>query len=202
MGTRHLVGIVKDGEYKVAKYCQFDGYPEGNGVDILTFLWDKLDIDKLKERVDHVKEPDEEKLKELYFDIGIDIEGQSWQLSLDQSKVFEEQYPLLHRNTSSEVFELIQESKDEDIYIKNNIDFVVDSLFCEWAYIVDLDKETFEVYEGFVDEPLPEDERFYEFNDKSDGGYYPCELIKSYDLFELPNEEEFVEFFEEREEIA
>lgn len=38
MGTRNLTCIVKDGEYKVAKYCQWDGYPSGKGLDLLHIL--------------------------------------------------------------------------------------------------------------------------------------------------------------------
>jgi hypothetical protein len=30
--------------------------------------------------------------------------------------------------------------------------FLSDSLFCEWAYIINLDKEVLEVYEGFQEE--------------------------------------------------
>ena len=29
MGTRHLIAVQLDGEYKIAQYGQWDGYPEG-----------------------------------------------------------------------------------------------------------------------------------------------------------------------------
>ena len=39
MGTRNLIMVrKKNGDLKVAQYCQWDGYPSGHGVDILTFL--------------------------------------------------------------------------------------------------------------------------------------------------------------------
>lgn len=38
MGTRNLTCVVLDGEYKVAQYGQWDGYPEGQGRTILEFL--------------------------------------------------------------------------------------------------------------------------------------------------------------------
>lgn len=38
MGTRHLIAVCIDGKYPIAQYGQFDGYPEGAGVDILNIL--------------------------------------------------------------------------------------------------------------------------------------------------------------------
>ena len=37
MGTRHLTAVHVDGEYKIAQYGQWDGYPEGQGMTALTF---------------------------------------------------------------------------------------------------------------------------------------------------------------------
>lgn len=37
MGTRHLTAVFVDGEYKVAQYGQWDGYPEGQGLTCLEF---------------------------------------------------------------------------------------------------------------------------------------------------------------------
>ena len=38
-----------DGQYKVAQYGQWDGYPEGQGITALTFLRDKMDLELFKE---------------------------------------------------------------------------------------------------------------------------------------------------------
>ena len=38
MGTRNLTIVHKNGEYKVAQYGQWDGYPEGLGATLLNFL--------------------------------------------------------------------------------------------------------------------------------------------------------------------
>lgn len=42
MGTRNLTAVYLDGQYKVAQYGQWDGYPEGQGITALT-----------RERMDH-----------------------------------------------------------------------------------------------------------------------------------------------------
>ena len=38
MGTRSLIAVQLDGEYKIAQYSQWDGYPEGQGLGCLNFL--------------------------------------------------------------------------------------------------------------------------------------------------------------------
>ena len=45
--------------------------------------------------------------------------------------------------------------------VLNDLDFAQDSLFCEWAYVIDFDTNTFEVFKGFNRTPLTEGERFY-----------------------------------------
>lgn len=78
--------------------------------------------------------------------------------------------------------------------------FVADSLFCEYAYVIDLDKNTFEVYEGFIKTPLSEEDRFCFLQERRrDETYYPVKLVKSYALNSLPSEEEFLNDFEEDE---
>lgn len=38
MGTRNLIVIYYNGQYILAQYNQWDGYPEGQGVEILKFF--------------------------------------------------------------------------------------------------------------------------------------------------------------------
>lgn len=47
------------------------------------------------------------------------------------------------------------------IGLVNSEEFAADSLFCEWAYVIDLDKNTFEVYQGFNKKPIDKTERFF-----------------------------------------
>jgi hypothetical protein len=38
MGTRNLVAVQIDGQYKIAQYGQWDGYHSGKGLEVLEFL--------------------------------------------------------------------------------------------------------------------------------------------------------------------
>ena len=58
--------------------------------------------------------------------------------------------------------------------IKNEIEFIRDSLFCEWAYFYDKDKRIFEIWKGFQKIPDPNNPFGQEQNED---GYYPCKRI-------------------------
>jgi len=186
MGTRNLIAIYKDGEYKVAKYCQWDGYPSGQGIGILRFLRDKMDREQFEEKLKLVRYIPDEEAEKLYN---------------ENSSNFENLYPALCRNMGSEIFNFIKNS-EEEILTNNYIDFAGDSLFCEFAYVVDFDNNTFEVFEGFNKTPLDDNERFYSFKGKGEGNveYEPVSLSQKFDLNNLPTDEEFLNLLEEKEE--
>ena len=46
MTTRSLTAVKINGEYKIAQYGYYDGYPSGQGVTILKFLLGEMDKNK------------------------------------------------------------------------------------------------------------------------------------------------------------
>ena len=62
--------------------------------------------------------------------------------------------------------------------------------------MIALDKNTFEIYEGFNVDKLEPTERFYTERPNDDGEYYVVKLIKTYQLSELPTEDDFLEELE------
>ena len=78
------------------------------------------------------------------------------------------------------------------------INFAADSLFCEFAYVIDYDANTFEMFKGFNKEPVPEGQRFAdlprEVNPRTHevSEYYPVVLANTWALDNLPTEEEFL----------
>lgn len=184
MGTRNLTCVYKNGDYKVAQYGQWDGYPEGQGVTILEFLH-KVNMDEFKNAIDECRWITQEEIDEINKNIK-NGEMDNWA----------KYYPELNRDTGGEILSLIL-FKNKTV-LQNSLEFANDSLFCEWAYVIDLDQNTFEVHSGFNKERLSETERFYnlENNEKE---YKPVSLVKSFDLDDLPTKEDFIAAFSEDE---
>ncbi len=134
MGTRNLTIVKVGGQVKVAQYCQWDGYPTGQGQTISDFLRKSLKIRDFKKRVNSLAFCTDEYVDEVYNDCK------------KSKKDFKVEYPEFHRDTGADILELIQ--KGGIVYLSNSIDFLKDGLFCEYAYELDLDNKTVAVYTG------------------------------------------------------
>ena len=189
MGTRHLTAVYCDGEYKIAQYGQWDGYPSGAGTDVLMFaqrISDPYNRNEFREKVRKCRWITDEEIAERNNRIR-EEDIQDWR------KV----WPELSRDTGAGILDMVFEG--DGLALVNNIDFAADSLFCEWAWVIDLDKGTFEGYEGFNKEPLAEGERFSFLKDKEDGKYHGVTFVKAYDLNDLPDRKTFLEDFEDED---
>lgn len=71
MGTRHLIVAVKDGQTKLAQYGQWDGYPSGQGIDVLKFVSSKARLAKLSKQLDKIEFLTQEQLDAEYAKIGV-----------------------------------------------------------------------------------------------------------------------------------
>lgn len=186
MGTRHLTCVVLNGQYKVAQYGQWDGYPDGQGITALTFLRDKMDRATFEKKV--------AACSELSATEGRRIEdesrasGISWQRS----------HPELSRDTGADILELVQNSKN-GLKLSLMPEFAADSLMCEWAWLVDLDANVFGAYEGFNKEPVSEDNRFASFQPHGNE-YHQVKFVRSWPLDALPTNDEFLAAFVSDEE--
>ncbi len=69
------------------------------------------------------------------------------------------------------------------MFMPDSSDFINNSLFCEWAYVANLDSNKYEIWKGLQTKPDP-DNRYGQEVDRM--GYYPCQMIKEYDLMDLP----------------
>lgn len=206
MGTRHLTIMVVDGEHKVAQYGQWDGYPDGAGTTILAALKraHAEDFEDFREKVRSTRFISAEDVERRWKEAGADGSGM---VSMEVSDAMKSKYPQLQRDMGYAVVDhLIDSAPGQEL--TDNISFVADSLFCEYAYVVDLDTNTFEVYRGFNQTPLDASERFASYfsaegqeHRNPDDLYHPVRLWQSFDLNSLPEEEAFLAALQDEEEL-
>jgi hypothetical protein len=195
MGTRNLTVLVSEGEIKIAQYGQWDGYPDYMGINILKFLRE-FDVEIMKKQVKNVTFVDENKQKEIDLYLK-EIGSTNGYLNNEQSDLYNEKYKFLNRSIGSDILEMVyDEEYNKPMLLNNSITFSGDSLFCEWAYVIDLDKNLFEVYEGFNKNELNENDRFFKYTIENEE-YRPIKLKKEFPLNVLPSDEEFLTYFKE-----
>lgn len=183
MGTRHLVCVQLNENYKVAQYGQFDGYPEECGVKIKNSL-NAYSTQKIRDAVSRaILLPSEEIKKFLQF-YG------------SEDEVIEK-YPFVKRDLACDIIDMLVSTEKSNPILFDFSNFAGQSLFCEWTYVINLDNELLEVYRGFQEKPHPETERFTHLNVETDN-YYPVKHLKSFSFDELANlkNSEFLEQIE------
>lgn len=183
MGTRNLTAVAIDNGYKVAQYCQWDGYPTGEGHTILEFF-KTVDLDTFKRQVrEKAFYGTSDEIDAAYAKF---ISNNGW-MNTEQAEAFKKsEYGYLSRDTGAKVLEVIYNASDS-VMLCDSIDFAKDSLFCEYAYVIDLNRDVLEIYAGFNTEPLEPSSRFYT-DEPKDGEYYPVRLFKEYSLHDLPDD--------------
>lgn len=188
MGTRGLTGFIIDGEEKLG-YQQYDSYPSGVGIETLAYLrfmsetperWEKLVSDAHKLRV----------VSDATPPTAEDVEALKPFTDLAVGEQSANDWYCLTRNTQGKIDQILTCG-----YVEDHATFALDSLFCEWAYVIDLDAGNFEVYQGFQVQPHTLG-RFASrpVNDRVVGGekYYPIALVASWPLSALPDDDTFL----------
>jgi hypothetical protein len=146
MGTRNLIGVIKDKKWVVAQYCQWDGYLDGQGKTVLDTL-SNGGVEKLRQKVDNCKFIDREKIRQYYIDAGDSPNNSSGVITLEIADKFAEQHPTLSRDTGATVLDIIIKAKDgEVVELFDQHDFIEDDVFCEYAYVIDFDTNTLKFY--------------------------------------------------------
>lgn len=199
MGTRNLTMVISNGQTKVAQYGQWDGYPGGQGLTALSTLKRIIlsgQLGQFKAKIDNLQWISDEDAEKIEKDENLD-----------------KNYPYLSRDCAADILEAIHfgtiqiragigERKEVPVNVigvTNHETFAADSLFCEWAYVIDLDNGVFEVYEGFNKTPLTETDRFFYLQDLKEE-YYPVKLLASFDLNNLPSKNDFIAIEKDEEE--
>ena len=147
MGTRNMTLVVKDGEYKIAQYGQWDGYPEGQGATCLEFIGRMNREDSWQEfarQLDQCRFLTNKEMKdyERRNKAGESINEINGYLTRDHGAEI-----LTH------VFNHEFTEGDGEILLEDETAFCADGLMCEFAYVIDLDSQTFEAYTGWNKDP-------------------------------------------------
>ena len=198
MGTRNLTMVISGGKTRIAQYGQWDGYPEGQGVNIYDFL-KEADLDEFRKKLETTAFVDEDKEREIDNYLKKLGSENGW-MNMEQAEKYKKKYPLLSRDVCGDILKLLYRSKNSINWVNNSESFAADSLFCEWAYVVDMDNMKFEVYKGYNTEPLQEGERFYYLTEERDNpDYYPVKFLTSFDLTNLPSSSDaFIQLCKEK----
>ena len=165
MGTRHLISVINTkGETKIAQYGQWDGYLSGHGISILRFLKEK-DLNKFDECLNKCRFWDS-KGRDKDFIESYDKNAPVW--FNDPDNRTEEQKRWFNTYVSgdlgSEILNNVFENaeNEKEILLQDNSDFIKDTLFCKYAYTIDLQKrelriDTMDIAISFDELPTEED---------------------------------------------
>jgi hypothetical protein len=205
--------VVSEGEYRIAQYGQWDHYPSGQGVDILKFCQEHMtnaeDMQRFRNNLKDIQWVDESNVERIRKAQEEDRYEAFPYLTRDHGSdillyvfAYPDQRPSLCKKTFGSPDWGLAPGKAE-LILKNSLDFIKDSLFCEWAYVLDLDKMQLEVYKGFNTFPVPPGQRFSEMEpekpDHCDTQYYPCVEERIWKFDALPTKEDFLKILEPNE---
>lgn len=182
MGTRNLTCVQKDKKIVVAKYCQWDGYPTGQGKIIIDFIKNKFDKDLFIKKLSMVSKATQKDIYKLWKSIGVDIDKCNGMVTFEDSDKFNEKWPWLHRDMGGEILNVIQ-NLNTPIVLNYDKNFALDGLFCEWVYVLNLDEDTLDIYQGFSKKHsvniFCETKEKAEKHKHKESGYYPVVKIDS-----------------------
>lgn len=193
MGTRGFVGFNAEGRETIT-YNHWDSYPDGLGVAVLHFLRNMTPDDEIRYRdqairIKHINNdvpPTRDEIVELikYSNLSVSEQDASdWYCLLRET----------HGNPR-----LILGCG----YAAHDDAWPLDSLFCEWGYLVDFDARKLEVYEGFQTSPVTEGRWAGGLYPTGSGEYYPVKKVAEFDFDDLPTDEAFTARLEPSEENA
>lgn len=147
MGTRNLTIVKSQNKTKVAQYGQWDGYPTGQGHTIAQFI-KTLDsherLEEFRNKVNTLEEWTQKDMDEVLVACGGDPDSE-W-ITGDVADKRKAMHPELSRDTGARVLYFISDGTTKKVILQE--DFKNDTVFCEYYYTIDLDKQTVSVNGG------------------------------------------------------
>jgi len=195
MGTRHLT-IVKHNGKTFGQYGQWDGYPEGCGVSVLWFIKERMDEKRLKVGLAAAKFLDTDEISARWKKHGADGSGF---VNMEVASSFGREFPQLDSDMGSKILDYLQESESPEV--NDSLLFAADSLFCEWAWMLDLDNQTLRCFKGWNQKPLEDGQFFADMTPERQGEYWPVREVCSFqfDVAKTMSEADFLAYFKDEE---
>jgi hypothetical protein len=129
MGTRNLTKVINSqGEIVVAQYGQWDGYPSGQGLNLLEFISGYRILDQIELSLDKAYWATQDELDKMFLTLG----------EKDPS-VF---LPSLTRDTATDIVKVLVYST-ANVPLVDDREFENDDLFCEGVYTLDFQQKKF-----------------------------------------------------------
>lgn len=176
MATRGAYGFRIDGADKVT-YNHSSSYPEWLGNNIVSFIR-SMPYEKMVKAARKIilvaedSKPTFNQIEECKRYANLVVSEQS----------YEDWYCLL-RNAQGNLSAYLNGLR----YMIDNRDFLADSSFCIWAYIVNLDEEVFEVYRGYQKKHDENPRNRYRDLQRYNK-FYPVKLVAEFPLNDIPDD--------------
>jgi len=138
MGTRGLTKVVdKSGITKVAQYGQWDHYPEGQGVKILSILTnDRYAVEELELALDKCYFTTDAEREAIYADYNTKYPETT------HMKKFSSMLPSFSRDTCGDILNVVRWSAGP-VPLMDESEFEADDLFCEGVYEINYNTNKF-----------------------------------------------------------
>lgn len=171
MGTRNLTKVIdKDGAIRVAQYGQWDGYPSGQGVNMLSFISEYKMIDKIEKSLVKCRLTTNDNEVGAAYEVYSD--EPKWEELRNDFNGYSIAFPSLSRDTCTDILKVIVYS-NEEVLLWDDREFENDDLMCEGVYSLNYQTKQFvSVYGG---------------------------KTVSFDFDKLPTAEEYLKAFESEE---
>lgn len=178
MSTRGLWGIRKDGQ-DLLTYNHANSYPEWLGERICSFVKTMSDNDM--EKLVLMLKPVSENTPAISEDIQLCKQLKITDFTIGDRK--ETDYYCLLRKTQGNIEFYEELVKNPPSFMQGkmlpfiqNSTFILDSLYCEYAYILNLDKRCLEFWVGFQTKPDPKNR----YGTEELNGYFPCKQLEAF----------------------
>lgn len=175
MGTRHLVCVKLNGDYKVSQFGNMGGQPQAAGVGCLKHLKEiLLDLNGFKDKLD---------LVELVV--------------YDENAPYNEEIEIVI--PAYNVLDIIKKA-NTTIKFYPSLEYAGDSS-CDWVYVIDLDSHKLKVYKGNNKDSDKEAKEFSQFVPVKERnlGFRAVTLLNEYDLNQLPDSQVFIDYYDKLE---